>query len=210
MASAPQIRQVTGEEIPAVVGLAARARLSLGPAGFPDDDDGALARHLSFYLSSGGRIYIAESDGEIGGYMLCRTVDPLFFATELSVVIDAIYVLPEMRRRGIGHGLVSAAAALAAVVGSPYIYACPPLSDRGIQRFLARLSFAPAAGYRIASTAVLLRKLGREDPITQGIQIRSQGARQPNRVSIDELIAKRKRARASTGEQPTVATARVG
>jgi GNAT superfamily N-acetyltransferase len=153
-------------------------------------------------------MYIAEMDGEIGGYVICRIVNPLFFAAEMSVVIDAIFVAPEMRRRGLGHGLMSAVAAMAAVAGAPYIYAAPPLADRGMQRFLAQLSFAPAGGHRIAQTAVLLRKLGRDDPITQGIQIRARSSRQPNRVSIDEVIAKRKRARNGitgvTGEQTSI------
>jgi len=210
MAATPQVRLVTAADLPAVVELSTRARASAAATALPDDDEGVIARHLSVYLSSGGRIYVAELDGVIGGYVLCRVVDPLYFATELSVVIDAVFVAPEMRRRGLGHGLMSAVAALAAVVGAPYIYSSPPMADRGMLRFLARLSFAPAAGHRIASTAVLLRKLGREDPITQGIQIRAR-AQRPNRVSIDEVIAKRKRARnaGATGEQPTIITTTV-
>jgi len=208
MANLPDVRLATANDLPGVVALSGYARAGYANATFPDDDENTTLRHLSAYLAAGSRIYIAQIDGNLGGFVLCRVVEPLFFAKERSIVLDVIFVDPNQRRRGIGHALMTAVVNLAESVGSPYIYAMQPVADRGMQRFLARLSFAPAAGHRIAATSVLARRLSREDPVTQGIQIRARTSGSPNRSSIDELIAKRKRARSamggSTGEQPTI------
>lgn len=212
MAALPEVRLATADDLPAVVALSGTARAGSASAVIAEDDESAL-RHLSVYLAAGYQIYVAHLDDELVGFVLCRLVDPLFFAKERSVIIDIIFVAPTQRRRGIGHALMTAVVGLAASRGAPYIYAMSPTADRGMQRFLARLSFAPAAGHRVVSTAVLARKLSREDPITQGIQIRARTTNLPTCNSIDELIAKRKRARvamtASTGEQPTIITGAV-
>lgn len=195
MATTPEIRLATQYDLPAVVALGDTAQNGSATAVYPEDEASVSLRHLSAYLAAGNCIYLAHIDGGIGGFILCRVVEPFFYAKERSIVIDVIFVEPNQRRRGIGHGLMLAVVALAERVGAPYIYAMSPVADRGMHRFLARLSFMPAAGHRIVATSVLARKLSREDPVTQGIQIRTRGANVPSRSSIDELIAKRKRAR---------------
>jgi ribosomal protein S18 acetylase RimI-like enzyme len=62
------------------------------------------------------RIFIAESDGEAVGYILCklveRTPNPFTFAMS-SLHVDQISVRPDARRRGVGFALMQQAETLA-------------------------------------------------------------------------------------------------
>ncbi len=67
------------------------------------------------------------------------------------------------RRRGVGHALVAAAAAVAEERGFEQILANAIPSNRESNRFLARLGFAPVMVRRAASVAVLKRRLARSE-----------------------------------------------
>jgi len=188
--AAPRVRAATAADLMEVARLSRFAQKSA-----PEYDEATIARHLSAFLSAGGSIYLATDHNEVEGYVLCRRIEPLFYAVDRSVVLDLVFVEPSQRRRGIGHALMLAVATYAREAGASYIYATPSAADRTLQRFLATLGFAPLAGNRVVATSVLLRRLVREDPITQGIAIRKP--RTPTRTSIDEVIAARKRARIS-------------
>jgi len=189
--TAPQVRAVTPLDLPAV------ARLSrLAGRAAPENEEDVIVRHLSAYLSAGGSIYLATDQGAIDGYVLCRQIEPLFYAVDRSVILDVVFVAPAERRRGIGHALLLAVANHAREAQAGYVYATPSASDRNMHRFLASLGFAPLGGNRVVATQVLARRLVKEHPITQGIAIRSK-PRTPARTPIDEVIAKRKRARSS-------------
>ena len=64
--------------------------------------------------------------------------------------------------------------------------------NRGVQRFLARLGFAPAAGHRVASVAALQRRLATDATVRDSTHPHH---RRFGRVGIEDLIARRRRAR---------------
>jgi GNAT superfamily N-acetyltransferase len=192
MAAAGRVRLATAADLPEVARLSRQAQRSA-----PENDEAIVARHLSVYLSAGGRIYLYSAGGTaIDGFVLCRSIEPIFYAVDSSVIVDVIFVSPTQRRRGIGHDLMIAVADFASEVTAGYVYSTPAATDRPLHRFLASLGFAPIAGNRVVATSVLQKRLQAEHPITQAIAIRS-GQRSPARTPIDELIAKRKRARNS-------------
>jgi len=187
--SGPRVRAATSADLPEIAQLSRLAQRSV-----PENDEAEIARHLSAYLSAGGSIYLAVADDQVEGYVLCRRIEPLFYAVDRSVILDVVFVNPAERRRGVGHALLLGVANYARESNAGYIYATPSATERTLHRFLASLGFAPIGGNRVVATDVLLRRLLREDPITQGIAIRSK-VRTPSRTPIDEVIAKRKRAR---------------
>src|SRR5690606_37465881 len=95
------------------------------------------------------------------------------------------------RRRGVGHALLTAAAQTAVEAGAEEVYSVPIPGSRAVQRFLARMGFAPAAAHRVVSTSQLLRKLGAESTV---------GRRGPR--GLEDLIARRRKARIETQSGP--------
>lgn len=68
------------------------------------------------------RVFVAEEDGEIVGYVLGVVIDlvPEMFVPETSGFLADIYVEPAFRGRGIGRGLVEALAGWFRSQGLPY------------------------------------------------------------------------------------------
>ena len=122
--------------------------------------------------------------------------DPGPFTDLVSLDIEAVYVLPAARRRGLGHALLVGATTVADEAGATEMYSSPLPGARGMQRFLARLGFAPAASHRVVTTAALQRKLTHEHVGARG-SVRRSGPR-----GLEDLIARRRQARAA--RQPVV------
>ncbi|WP_425953819.1 GNAT family N-acetyltransferase [Xylanimonas sp. McL0601] len=197
MRSTPDVRSADRDDLAVVAALSVSVRPA-SPVGASVDHAGedVLRKHLSVYVGSGGTVLVAELDGQIAGFLLARTVGPQLFAVDPAIVVDALFVTPDSRRRGIGHALVAGVAALAGESGAPYVYAGAPAGDRAMQRFLARLGFAPAAGHRVVSTPILLRRLAQEGaPSSPRGDVRPRGRRESTRAAIDDIIARRRRAR---------------
>lgn len=191
MRPTPEVRSADRDDLVVVAALSAAAR--------PGTGEEALRQHLSVFVAAGGTVLVADLEGRVVGFLLARSVGPHLFADLPAVVIDTLFVSPDARRRGIGHALVAGVAALAGEAGSPYVYANSPTGDRGIQRFLARLGFGPAAGHRVVATPTLLRRLAQEAPAARR-DYRPRLRRDPvrrdsTRVALDDLIARRRRAR---------------
>src|SRR5699024_6143975 len=113
----------------------------------------------------GGRIYVASDDSTVVGFMLARIVESNVYNDEPVLYIEGIYVDETSRRRGVGHALLTAAAQTAVEAGADEVYSVPIPGSRAVQRFLARMGFAPAAAHRVVSTTQLLRKLGAESTV---------------------------------------------
>lgn len=188
MRSPVEIRQAVGDDLPQVASLCCEAREEGSGTQVCIGDQDKLLRHLSVLLAlPGGRVLVADNNGVIQGFILARLMDLDLFANEPSLYIEALFVAAGSRRRGIGHALLSAAAELAAAQGATDVYSVPIPGSRGVQRFLARVGFAPAASHRVVSTAVLQRRL-------------AAGAG-PGR-SIEDLIARRRRTRTEVNSGP--------
>ncbi|MBI9114922.1 GNAT family N-acetyltransferase [Sanguibacter suaedae] len=187
------VRPAVADDLRVIAGLCITARQeSATGAQLCIDDEDRLVRQLGTLASvPGGQIIVAHHEGAPVGFMLVRVLEPNLFNDVHSVYIEALYVAPDFRRRGAGHALLTAAGDLAASVGAPDVYSVPLPGSRGVQRFLARLGFAPAAGHRVVATAVLQRKLAAE----------AAGTRRQVR-GIEDLIARRRKARIETHSGP--------
>lgn len=186
------IRPAREDDLPAVAALAAEARDD-SPTGaqLGAQDIDRLLEHLSVLLAAGGHVLVAEQNGQVAGVVLGRVVAAYLFAPRASLYLDMVFVAPRARRHGVGHALLRAATDLAAEHGCEDIYSAPVPGNRGVQRFLARLGFAPAAGHRVASVAALQRRLATDAAARDG----AHAGRRFARVGLEDLIARRRRAR---------------
>lgn len=170
--------------------LEARAESTVGSQ-LCTPDPAVLASQLGVFSSSGdGRLLVALLDGVPAGLLLARIVGPGPFTDETTVHVEAIFVGGQQRRRGVGHALLAELLTLADAAGARYVYAVPLPGARGMQRFLARLGFAPAAAHRVATVQSLQRRLA---PARRTM---------PRARGLEHLIARRRVARdeAITGE----------
>ncbi|GAB6937591.1 N-acetyltransferase family protein [Isoptericola variabilis] len=197
MRAAVEVRPVEQDDMIDVARLAERAAEESPSAvqGAPSDAS-RLLEHLSVLLGAGGQVLVARHEGEICGFAVLRVIDPLLFATSTSLYVDAVFVSPSARRRGVGHALLAAAAAVAGERGAENVYCAPAPGARGMHRFLARLGFAPTSGHRVVATATLQRRLVQENPRATRTAVRV-GRREATRAAIEDLVARRRRARAA-------------
>ncbi len=189
MRSCVVVRPAGPDDVDVLVALCleARAESSVGPQLCSGDAD-RLRHQVAILLAEpASRALVATLDGELGGLMLARAVGPTIFTDEVSLTIEAVYVGEAYRRRGLGHALLAAAVEEAQRSGATDVVAAPLPGARGMQRFLARLGFAPAAAHRVVSTSALQRRLAGE------------GSGQP-RGGLEDLIARRRRSRAANAE----------
>lgn len=164
--------------------LEARAESAVGSQ-LCTPDPAVLANQLRTFSGSGeGRIIVARHEGAMAGLVLARLIGPGPFTDETSVHVEALFVGSDHRRRGVGHALLAELLSLADVVGARYVYAVPLPGARGMQRFLARLGFAPAAAHRVATVAALQRRLASG----------SRGPRVGRPRGLENLIARRRQA----------------
>ncbi|WP_081844788.1 GNAT family N-acetyltransferase [Cellulomonas sp. URHE0023] len=159
-----QVRGAQPGDLDSLVALVLTARQEAGVGSqLCTDDSARLHDQLGTLLGvEGGRILLAQLDGEPAGLMLARIVGPGPFTDVVAMDIEAVYVQPDARRRGLGRALLLAAVAVAEEAGATELYSSPLPGARGMQRFLARIGFAPAASHRAVSTAVLQRRLAQD------------------------------------------------
>ncbi|BDZ43544.1 hypothetical protein GCM10025865_28430 [Paraoerskovia sediminicola] len=193
MRSTIAVRPVDGSELSVLARISAEARdESAVGSQVCGPDDATIVRQLSVLLAmDGGNILVALDGDEIVGFVLCRVVRPTVFDVTPAMHIEALYVSEAARRRGAGHALLSGVADLAQVRGAVDVYSVPIPGARGVQRFLARLGFAPVAGHRVVATATLRRRLNGDS-----------GQRRRGSRSLEDLIARRRRARTEGASGP--------
>ncbi|MFC8193329.1 GNAT family N-acetyltransferase [Cellulomonas sp. NPDC057328] len=192
-----QVRPAQAPDLEALVDLCLEARAEAGVGiQLCSDDRGRLREQLAVLGSvEGGRVLVATCDGAPAGLLLCRLMGPGLFTDATVLGLEAVFVRPGLRRRGIGHALLQAATALADEAGATEVYAAPLPGARGMQRFFARLGFAPAAAHRHVSTAALQRRLSQDAGALAGA--RGAAAR-----GLEDLIERRRRARERAGAEP--------
>ncbi|MBL0886331.1 GNAT family N-acetyltransferase [Myceligenerans indicum] len=197
--AAVEVRSADVADLEAIAELAVRGR-DESPAGVQvtAGDHDRLQEQLSVLLAAGGRVLVAERSGRIVGVVLGRVVGPHLFVVRPTLYLDTVFVAPDERRRGVGHALLRAVATLAIENDCDEVYAAPVAGTRGVQRFLARLGFAPACGHRVAPTQTLLRRLAQDSRLASDAEPHRR--RRPVRAGLEDLIARRRRARsAETG-----------
>lgn len=193
------VRHASSSDLEELVDLCLQARAESGVGRQLCSDDRERLRDQLSALGSvrDGVVLVATCDGEAAGLALCRLMGPGLLSDASVLSLDAVYVRPQSRRRGLGHAMLQAAAELADATGASDVCAAPLPGSRGMQRFLARLGFAPAAAHRVVSTSALHRRLALDAPAPT----RRAGAR-----GLEDLIERRRRARAhAAGDDDGVA-----
>ena len=178
--------------------LEARGESAVG-AQLCTDDGRRLRNQLGTLLAApGGQVLVGLLDDEPAGLLLASVVGPSPFTDEVSLNLEAIYVAPHARRRGLGRALLARALDVATQSGVHEVYAAPLPGSRGMQRFLARVGFAPAAAHRVASAQALQRRLS-------GEQAPGAAARRGAPKGIEDLIARRRRVRSAARAEAVAA-----
>ena len=191
-----QVREAVPADLDGLVELCleARAEAAVGAQLCSNDAD-RLRHQLGTVLAApGGHAMVGLVDGELSGLLLTRVVGPSPFTEDVSLHVEALYVRSGRRRRGLGHALLSGALTIADEAGADQVYAVPLPGSRGVQRFLARLGFAPAAAHRVVTTEALQRRLA-ADPVGTG----ALAGRRASGRGLEDLIARRRQVRALSG-----------
>ncbi len=190
-------RPATADDLDGLVTLCleARSELQVGSQLCSDDPQRLRDQLVLLMASSGGTVLAGTVDDEIAGLLLAHVVGPGPFTDAVALNLEALYVRGDDRRRGLGHALLVAAATLADEVGAGEVYASPLPGARGMHRFLARIGFAPAAAHRVVTTSALQRRLAQDPSAVLG----AVTGRQP-RQRLEDLIARRRQARAAQGD----------
>lgn len=150
-----------------------------------DPEFPAIEAHLQTWMEqSGAAVVICELQDTPVGFILARQVEPNIFSDRGYMEIEALYVKRPHRRHGIGKAMILHVGELALDAEADYIITTALTGDRSELRFLAGLGFGHLGSRRICETQTLIRRL--EIP---------SNARERRIRSLDELIARRRRAR---------------
>ncbi len=100
------------------------------------------ARYIEESMESGSTvILVAESDGEVVGFVKIDFVDRRFYEPRMKAEITDIYVKPMYRRQGLGKLLVEAAKDEARKRGAGIVSAIFPSNNVIAKRFYEGLGF---------------------------------------------------------------------
>lgn len=125
-----------------------------------DEQLADVARIVSSAAERGDRcVAVAEVDGEVAGavYLEAGTFTPLNL--EPAVLAVSPHVFPQFRRKGVGSALMEAGCRFAEQHGIAHIQTAAAAESRDANRFMARLSFAPQAMLRAATTSAVRARL---------------------------------------------------
>ncbi|WP_165355213.1 GNAT family N-acetyltransferase [Nocardioides oleivorans] len=104
-------------------------------------------------------VAVAEIDGEVAGavYLEASTFTPLNL--EPAVLAVSPHVFQRFRRKGVGSALMEVACRFAEQHGISHVQTAAAAEARDANRFMARLSFAPQATLRAATTSAVRARL---------------------------------------------------
>lgn len=128
-------------------------------------------------------VAVAEVDGEVAGavYLEASTFTPLNL--EPAVLAVSPHVLPQFRRKGVGSALIEAACRFAEQNGIAHVQTAASAESRDANRFMARLSLAPQATLRAATTSAVRARLPQSRQVTQAATSKQR---------IDRVLAARR------------------
>lgn len=186
-------RPATLGDIPLLVGLwrelkqvGARAERAVNPMSVSD----VSARLGEAIASDDCRVIVAHAGDQLAGMAVLRAVHPDPLSEHMVVQVSHVVVASGMRRRGVGHALLAAAADFADERQIEHVSAGVYPSLRDVSRFYARLGFAPVMVHRVAPVAVLRRRLG------NGLSTGATGSAAETTISrVDDLVRRRSRLR---------------
>jgi GNAT superfamily N-acetyltransferase len=171
-------RAATAADVDVLVGLCdelrqvgGRAERAVNPVLLPD-----VAEQLRHVIGRPHcRVVLACCGPDPAGMAVLRVIRPDPLSPSRVVQVSHVMVASGMRRRGVGHALIAAAADFATEQQIEHVAAglYPSLRDAG--RFYARLGFAPVLVQRVAPVAVVRRRLGADMVPTRHELMRRRG-----------------------------------
>lgn len=137
------------------------------------------------------RLLVAEHAGVPAGAVFLRatTFGPLNL--EPTVQAFSPHVVPEYRRKGVGHALMEAAVGFAEEFGIGHVASAAAAGSRDGNRFLARLGLGPQGVLRFAPTATVRGRLEATRPAGQRPRT--------NRSHLGQVLAARRSMRRTVG-----------
>lgn len=109
-------------------------------------------------------VVVAEHDGQVVGAVFLRSTTLTPLNLEPAVLTLSPHVAPHFRRRGVGSALMEAAVRFADQRGIAHIVTAASADSRDGNRFMARLSLAPQAMLRVATTQAVRSRVSSRRP----------------------------------------------
>jgi len=127
------VRTMERTDLPKAAPLVAAFRVALkGYKGIRAAADvGAGEMELEEYLDAGFPAFVAEINGQLAGYLVCRVDEP-------CVWVESIYVAEEHRRKGVASMLYRKAENIARGFGEDTVYNYVHPNNHGMIAFLRR------------------------------------------------------------------------
>lgn len=108
------------------------------------------------------RLALAVHEGQDVGFASISVTERGLLSTSCAVLVDVVHVVSGQRKKGVGSALLREAVLLADEVGATDVVVNTPPTGRDINRFYARLGFAPLVVRRSTTVSALRRRLGVE------------------------------------------------
>ncbi|MEA2127670.1 MAG: hypothetical protein QOJ85_561 [Solirubrobacteraceae bacterium] len=139
------IRPATIDDLPAVLALVADyQRFYAGSARDDDHNERFFARFLA--PSDVGMLLVASAGDELAGYACLYWTFSSVTATDV-VLLNDLYVRPEIRGAGVGEALVAAIVVVAGERGASHVRWFTALDNRRAQRLYERLGAERSAWF---------------------------------------------------------------
>ena len=162
--NAVRVRPAEPSDVPAVVDLL----VTLRESGATESQRATLMQTLDGVLADPDRLLLvavladAECPTVVGTGLLQRASASMLLDLPAAMLSHSV-VAERSRRRGVGRALVAAATAWAEEQDLDRVMVSVPPGSREVNRFFARLGFAPVVTRRVVGTAALRRRLGAGD-----------------------------------------------
>jgi ribosomal protein S18 acetylase RimI-like enzyme len=169
--SAVRVRPATEDDIPAMLAFADELREQHSPvdrkrvrATAAVNRAALTGRYLEALADPQRHLVVAVADDDVPLGMALFSVAPANALLDTPALhVSHAIVADRHKRRGAGKALVAAAATFAEEHGLDQLVVSVHPGSRDANRFFARLGFAPIAVRRVASTAVVRRRLQTSD-----------------------------------------------
>jgi GNAT superfamily N-acetyltransferase len=148
------VRAAAQRDIPQLLALIRRYWEFEGIAGFEALRIEPLLKQLIGPTSSGAvrphtaAVWVAETDGRLVGYLIAIIL-PSLEHQGLMAEIDEMFIVPEVRARGVGRQLLTSLEDTLAARGCVRLQLQLGITNTGARAFYRRLGFGPREGYAL-------------------------------------------------------------
>jgi ribosomal protein S18 acetylase RimI-like enzyme len=181
-----EVRRATPDDLPDILLLLSESREELTRQGRSTMSAEHMETRLRELLA--GRqveILLARREDRPAGFLTLRETPLAVLAEQSALCIDHLYVSAPARRHGVARALLAQVAGHAERAGCDQIIAGVTPWARDMNRFFARLGFAPVTVRRSVTPSVLRRRLGgdRHRPHLEDLLSRRRSLRARSKLS---------------------------